>query len=103
MTNFEKLQSMPLDVLAEWLDSNGQFDTAPWTKWFAEKYCDSCPSLEVTYEDSQKILGFEAFSYGRPTKCAYCEIYNKCQFFPNLSEIPNNFETIKMWLKETAE
>ena len=55
-SNFERLHSMSIDELADWLDKNGQFDTAPWTDWFAKKYCDHCESIECHYVEAKEKL-----------------------------------------------
>jgi hypothetical protein len=36
---------------------------------------------------------------GRKVKFAWCEFHEKCKFFPNLEEIPDDKEIIKMWLE----
>ena len=92
MTNFEKLKSMSVEELAKWLNENGQFDTAPWTLWFDQKYCKNCEDIECkSPDDSRKYI------------CAYCEIYDNCRFFPDYSDVPDNLEVIKMWLKAEVE
>ncbi len=105
MTNFERLQSMTVDELAEWLDKYGQFDKSPWSTWFGETYCDKCAPIKCKYKDAEETLGFTPYlfgSYNGDLDCAYCELENKCRFFPELDDIPDNLETIKMWLmKET--
>ena len=35
--------------------------------------------------------------------CTYCELNNHCKFFPQIAEIPDNKEVIKMWLNEAAD
>ena len=44
ITWFEKMKSMDIEELSEWLDENGQFDNSPWMKWWDENYCNNCPS-----------------------------------------------------------
>jgi hypothetical protein len=92
MNKFENFKSMNIDQLAEWLDEYGQFDSAPWTLWFDQKYCQNCEDIMCKYEDSEREL-----------RCAYCEVHNKCKFFPEMDEEPDNKEVIKMWLKMEAE
>lgn len=60
-SNFERLQSMPIDELADWLDRNGQFDNSPWTNWFAKRYCDNCESIECQYVEAKEKLGITPF------------------------------------------
>lgn len=88
MTQFEILKSMDIETLAEWLDKNGQFDGSPWTIWFDKLYCGNCESIMCHYEDNS-----------REFPCSYCEIYEKCRFFPNMSKTPDNKDIIKMWLE----
>ena len=92
MNNFERLQSMSIEDLAKWLDENGQFDTAPWTIWFDQKYCKNCPDVKCRYEDGE-----------REFTCAWCEVNDGCKFLPDAKEMPDNFEVIKMWLEADTE
>lgn len=100
MTNFEYIKTLSLEELAEWLDKNGSFDDSPWLNSFNEKYCSKCESIEVTYEDSINKLGLEPLFYDCTTECTYCELENKCQFFSELDDVPDNKEMIKLWLIE---
>ena len=92
MNNLEKIKSMSIGELAEWLDENGQFDTAPWTLWFDKKYCSNCPDVKCKYEDGER--GFT---------CAWCEVHDSCMFLPDADGMPDNLETIKMWLESEVE
>lgn len=91
MNNFEKLQSMSVEELVEWIDDNVYSDGAIWWEWFDKKYCDKCES-EIVYIDD--ICGPNT-----KHKCAYCEVHDKCRFFPEMNDVPDNKETIKMWLE----
>ena len=103
MTNFKQIQSMSLEDFAKWLDENGQFDTAPWSGWFSKKYCDKCESIKCKYADAEEKLGLSPFArYNGEVECAYCELEGRCKFFPDLEDVPDNLETIKMWLAEEA-
>ena len=106
MTNLEKLKEMPIKELAEWLDENGMFDNSPWSNWFNENYCEKCESVKCKYEDAEKTVGFTPYLFGYyngDLECAYCEIENKCRFFPELDDVPDNKEVIEMWLIEEAD
>lgn len=103
MTNFKRLQTMTVDQLAAWLDKNGIFDGSPWNDWFNKRFCESCESIELKYEDSKTILGIEPLSLDLTSECSYCECYDHCRFFPSLKEIPSNKEIIEMWLLEEVE
>lgn len=99
MNNYKQLTSKSLEELARWLDINGKFDDSPWEKWFNEKYCSNCASVICTCVDAKEKLGIKPF-YKRSIECAYCELENKCKFFPDMEEIPDNRDIIEMWLKE---
>ena len=103
MINFERLQSMSIDELAEWLDKNCMFDNSPWLNSFNEKYCEKCESIKCKYVDAEEKLGITPFSYSGEIECTYCELENKCRFFQELEDVPDNKEMIKMWLEEEAE
>ncbi len=99
-SNFERLQSMSIDELAEWLDKNGMFDNSPWLNSFNKKYCEKCEVIECTYTDAKEKLGIEPCFLDDTIECAYCEVYNKCRFFENLEDVPDSKDMIKMWLEE---
>ena len=103
MNNFKRIQSMTVDELAEWLDENGQFDSAPWSEWFSKKYCNNCESIKCKYADTEEKLGITKFSYSGEIECAYCELEKNCRFFPELDDVPDNREVIKLWLEEEAD
>jgi hypothetical protein len=104
MNNFEKLKSMSIEELAEWLDKYGQLDHSPWSEWFNKKYCDKCESIKCKYVDAEEKLGFSPFYfYGGEIECAYCELEHKCKFFPELDDTPDNRDTIRMWLESEVE
>ena len=88
MTNFENLQQMSVEQLAQWLDKNGQLDAALWTVWFDQKYCKNCESIICRYENS--VYEF---------LCAWCELNDGCKFFPEMNKVPDNKEVIKLWLE----
>ena len=93
MINFEKFRTMNIEELSEWLDENGQFDNSPWMSWWDSQYCKNCELIMCHYEDSE---------YEFP--CAWCELNNRCKFFQELDDVPDNRAIIKMWLeKEGAE
>lgn len=89
LTWFEKIKLMDIDEFAEWLDENGQFDGSPWSAWWDKTYCKNCESIMCHYEGSE--LEFP---------CAWCEINeNKCKFFPEMDDVPDSKEIVKMWLE----
>ncbi len=97
MTNFEHIKAMSLDELAKWLDTHGQFDSSPWSSWFSETYCDNCETIKCKYVDDNDLLDVTP-PYNREIACAFCELENKCRFFPEREDVPDNIATIKMWL-----
>ncbi len=101
-TNYDNLHSMTLDELATWIDNNGDFDGAPWMKWFDANYCKKCEAIEVDRDTAIKVLRLSPF-YGSGVTCAYCEIHDNCKFFPELDYIPDNKDIIRMWLEKDAD
>lgn len=87
MNNFEYLNSLTIDELAEWLGKYCMFDDAPWTNWFGNLHCKNCEAIEVTLQDT-----------GRKTECSYCELEHKCKYFPELGAEPEMKDIIKIWL-----
>ena len=88
MNNFEKLRQMDIDQAAEWLDKHGQFDSSPWVEWFDDTYCQNCEKIKGSVMDLSKEV-----------ECAWCEVHDKCQFFPDRSEVPEGKQIVKLWLE----
>ena len=99
MNNYKRLTSLSVEDFAKWIDEYGKFDDSPWITWFSNKFCNTCPSVIIDKKDSLDKLGFELW-YGTSTTCSYCEINNKCRYFPDMEVTPSNFDIIKMWLME---
>jgi len=95
MTNLERLRSINIDDLAEWLDEYGAFDGSLWIQWWDNKYCKNCESIMVKWPDS---IDPETLH-----ECAYCEIEGNCRFFPEITEVPDNKNIIKLWLESEIE
>lgn len=87
MTNYEFIKSLSEDTLADWLSIKVSWDCAPWTEWFDKKYCQKCDSIN-TYVPALE----------RETECAYCEINDKCRYFPEVDGTLSDKEIIKLWL-----
>ena len=102
MNNLEKLKSMSVDELVDWLDKHGSFDDSPWLKWFVSECCDKCEPIICICDDAKQALGFEPL-LGNDVECAYCEVHNKCKFFSDLNEVPSNKYIIKLWLESETE
>ena len=93
MNNFEYLKSLTIDELTDWLDKYGQFEGAPWSDWFDETYCKKCEPINCTISE---------FS-NRKIKCSYCELEDKCRFFPDYEHAPGLKEILKLWLLSEKE
>lgn len=102
MTKFESINSKNIDEFAEWLDKYGAYDDSAWSKWFDENYCQKCKTVIMPREEYARIDGWSRSDYCGDIECGYCEIRDKCQYFQDKDEVPNNKEIIKMWL-ETEE
>lgn len=101
MTRFEKFQKMNLTELAQELNSITEVDCAPWNEEFGKKFCENCESIECEYETRPE---WERIYYGKRTiLVSYCELHDKCKFFPDKNSIPTDAEVIEMWLKEEVE
>lgn len=85
MTNYQKIVSMNIDEMAEYLARVMQVDDNPALKWFDKKYCQNC---ETIWCDSGSGWG--------DTPYAYCEKNDKCRFFP---EVPDMIKIMKLWLE----
>ena len=102
MTNFEKFTTSDIDALARFLDKHGAFNGSPWMKWFDENYCKKCEPIKCDSKTAQTVLRISPF-YCSGVTCAYCELEDKCKFFPDLDYIPDNEDIIKMWLELEVE
>lgn len=103
MTIFESIKSKNIDELAEWLDKYGTYDYAPWIEWFDKTYCQKCEAIMMPREEYARIAGWSRSDYCGNIECAYCEIHKKCRYFQDMNKVPNNIETIKMWLETEIE
>ena len=89
MTNYDRIKSMNVLALAAWLDEHGNFDNSPWINRFDSLYCKKCKPIMCHHEETPE----------REFPCAYCELENKCRYFPDMNRVPNNEDIIKMWLE----
>lgn len=93
MTIYENFKNMTINELAEWLDEHGEFSGSPWMIWFDETYCQKCKPETAYAPYLDKNMEF-----------SWCELNdNKCKFFPDMDEVPNNKQVIKMWLESNTE
>lgn len=77
MTVFENITSMSIDELVDWLDEHGAAYYAPWKVWYNKKYCRECDADE----------------------CRWCQLHKKCKYFPEMNQVPNRKQKIRMWLE----
>ena len=82
MKNIDKLKSMTIDELAEYIAENWIHDNDPVITWFDENHCKKCDSVII---DSSEY--------------AWCEVHKKCPFFLQLNGMPENKDMIKLWLE----
>ena len=92
MTVFENIKNNSIDELAEWLDGYTVSDNSPWIVWWDENYCKKC-DVEYSY----------AIETNNACECAWCELNNKCKFFKEMDNVPDNKQVIKMWLLSECE
>ena len=88
MRVIDEFKLKTIDEFIDWLDEYCIFDSAPWVQWFDENYCNKCPFIKGKYEDSDRELEF-----------AWCELHDKCKFFPDMNGIVDSKYMIKMWLE----
>ena len=89
MNNFEKIKSMTIEELTDWIDKYGQFDVSPWMEWFDKTYCKNCESIKSHSKQ---------YNFNTEISYAYCELHDNCKFFPDIEYIPDNKDIIRMWL-----
>ena len=92
MKKFDEIKSKNIDEFAEWLDEYGAFDGSPWIEYFNEKYCNKCDPEIVNLVSTDDEMEF-----------SYCEIHNKCRFFPDIEGTPDGKQTVKLWLESEAD
>ena len=92
VNNLKKLQSMSIEELAEWLDANGMWDSSPWSKWFDSTYCQQCESVKAYVPD-----------WDRECEFAWCELEHKCRYFPDMDDVLDCKDIIKLWLESEAD
>lgn len=82
MTVFEHINSMKIDELVNWLDKNGMYYFSPWETWFDKNHCRKCKAVESCGQEY-----------------CWCELHNKCRFYPDMEKTPNRKQTIRLWLE----
>lgn len=99
MTNLEKFQQITTSVnkFADWIDKHCFYDNTPWMDWWDKNYCDKCESIILSADECKELTGIEPL-FASNLECAYCEVYHKCKYFPDLEETPSMKDIVKMWL-----
>lgn len=92
MNNFERLKSMSVEELTEWLDKHIQFCASPWCRWFDTKYCKNYEPIMCNYPNSE-------FQF----PCAWCELNEKCKYFSEVDGQPKTRDFVKMLLVAEVE
>ena len=88
MRVIDEFKSKTIDEFIDWLDEYCVFENAPWVQWWNNNYCNKCPAEIGKYEDSDREIEF-----------AWCELHDKCKFFPNMNNTPDTKQMIRMWLE----
>lgn len=88
MKVYDNIKSKNIDQLVDWLDECVVYDNAPWFVWWDENYYKKCASENAYIPELDKKC-----------ECAWCEIHGKCKFFKELDSIPDNKQTIRLWLE----
>ena len=91
MTNFEQFKNMNMNELARWIDENVMVECAPHNIWFDKKYCSKCDPIVIVHND-----GYEM-------EYAYCEMNDKCRFFPEHNILSDTENVVKLWLENDYE
>ena len=87
MAVLEELQEKvkDIDAFAGWYVKNCLHDGDPTVDWWDRTYCQKCESV---FKDNNEY--------------AYCELYEKCRFFPDMDEVPDCKEVTKLWLQSSG-
>lgn len=93
ITNYEKIMSMDIDELVEWLYSFDSGDESPWFEWWNKKYCNTCENIIVHDEYLERNI-----------ERSWCELNGgRCKFFPELKKIPNIKQMLRLWLESEVK
>lgn len=88
MTKYEKIMSMSIDEFASWFANNCENNEDQAFTWYDKTYCSKCEKIKAFCSSKERTEEF-----------AYCELYGKCRFFPELNEVPDVLTTVKLWLQ----
>lgn len=90
MNIYEKIKSMQIEELTDWIEKYGQFDDSPWVNYFSSCYCENCEAIECEQDEKTELY-------------SYCELHDSCKFFPNLNHAPELKDMIKLWLESEVK
>lgn len=93
MTIYESFKNKNIDELADWIAKNCNFDSAPWWKYWDENYCSKCEATVTCVSEFDE----------NEHEFAYCEINHHCRYFKETEEMPDEKQTIKMWLESEID
>lgn len=88
MTVFEQIKKMNLDELAVWIRDNWLHDEDLVIDWWDKNYCQKCELEKITFSNVD-----------HEHECSYCEKYDKCRFFDEQDELPDDLQIVKLWLQ----
>lgn len=91
MTVFEKIKAVDINGLIEMFDKFSFNEHSPWFEWYDKKYCGNCIA-EIKFHPE----------INRDAEFGWCEMHQNCRYFPELDEIPDTKQIIKMWLESEA-
>lgn len=94
MRMIDKIQSMNIFEMTDWLMEYVELYSAPWTKWFDENYCKKCYAEIIKNAYSDKLMEY-----------SYCELNGKCRFFEDMDydDVLDDKRVIRMWLNSEVK
>lgn len=92
MTVFDNVKSNSIDEFSKWLDEYARLDDYPWDKYFDENFCNKCECVTKYVPEWHRNVDF-----------AWCELNGKCRFFKEFNNVPDNKQTIKIWLESETQ
>lgn len=90
MNIYEKIKTMNIEELTEYIYQCRQLDHTPWVNHFNSCYCENCEAIECEQDGKTELY-------------AYCELHDSCKFFPDLNYAPELKDMIKLWLESEVE
>ena len=88
MTAFERIKQMDIDEFAKWFNDNCTHDDDPVIRWWNHTYCNVCEPEISRFAYSDEDMEF-----------CWCELHDKCRFFQDMDNAPDNMQMVKLWLE----